>query len=339
MFKAENSRFITMLPRRFSTVADPLLAPLVNPSRSVIVIGFWRTGSTWLMESLGEILRAKLIFEPFNARVPGALALYLPTGRPDWQLNLPTYAPFVAGRLPAGGAAYAHVRAALRGGVRTMFVRQSRRRLGEAFRLRVAVKSVQGHLMAAAAARTFGCPLFILRRDPRAIMASIKQVKWMHIFRQLSLRGQLLGVEDGRAAVFERWSAQITAYEEGDFLQKAAVYWAALEWYLEESTRDLGAQAVTLDYEDLVLNPEPQIARILAACGTVARHAAEGKMSARASASTPHSEMFQPKDPQTRLLGWRSVLTPEEATAVEKIAGSFGLENRLWSPDAGEEKR
>lgn len=40
----------------------------IDPTRTLIINGFWRSGTTWLQKCATDILQAQSIFEPFQAR-------------------------------------------------------------------------------------------------------------------------------------------------------------------------------------------------------------------------------------------------------------------------------
>ncbi len=43
---------------------DLCAAPFVDPSEAVVVTGFWRSGTTWLQQTLARLHNAKTVFEP-----------------------------------------------------------------------------------------------------------------------------------------------------------------------------------------------------------------------------------------------------------------------------------
>jgi|GEM_PF-5149581 len=58
-----NLEFILARQKIFS-VMDRILSRFVKPSENILIFGFWRSGTTLLMEHIEKISHARSYFEP-----------------------------------------------------------------------------------------------------------------------------------------------------------------------------------------------------------------------------------------------------------------------------------
>jgi len=327
--RPKNSDMSFRIKRQAQYLIDSWLAPFIQPRQSILIVGFWRTGSTWLMESLAELLHAKTVFEPFSPRLPEMHTLHQYFKEMHGPRNWHTYLPYYAGVLPSTHPLHAHLDLALRSALKGNSLRLSQQQLPQSFRRRAIVKTVQGQLLVKAVSDTFHPPVILLRRDPRAIMASLQQVKWVDMFDTLSLQNNLLQTHDGREDFFSQWTDQILHFDQQDRFQKIAAYWALLERGLEHNMTPLPGKAVIVNYENLVNDPGAELSRFFEIIHRP--HLAGGTQVTleKSSKSVRLAKQSTTKTSGVRLLGWQKNLTREEIQTVETIAASFGLENRL----------
>ncbi|MFQ5629412.1 MAG: sulfotransferase, partial [bacterium] len=218
---------------------DHAIASQIDPSKSLVVSGFWRSGTTWLQEYLAATLQAKTIFEPFHFLVPGSKNLfrfYRILKKPQGFKEL--FLPYCAARsLQNYPLLMNDFDRALRADLPGPAVRVLRKSVEESRLTRVVVKFTRGQLCLRAAQEAFEMPLIHIYRDPRAVVASMKMTDWFWLFDHLGLQEQLLKVKDGRATVFSVWADAIAEYD-GDKIARIAAYWALSEKYLEDSFSD-----------------------------------------------------------------------------------------------------
>ncbi len=310
---------------------DCLAAPQFDPAETLVVSGFWRSGTTWVQELLAGWLDAKTIFEPFHLYVPQTQGLFMKLGiasrSPEFrELFVPYWPP---NQLEKAEALLVHYRRALKSTLRGRAVRALRAGWAESWRRRIVVKLTRGQLSLAAAQKTFGFPLLHISRDPRAVVASVRMTDWAWLFDHLTPADLLLGGGDGRAALFAGREAEIQAAGNAGAAGRIATYWAALESGLFESG-PTGSTA-RLRYEDLLQSPEAALREALAQVGIDPPTSPLGERRQRASYST--SQGRRKLSTEERLYAWKTVLTPEEIGTITAIAHRFGLGATLLPDD------
>ena len=253
-----------------------------GPTEAVLVSGFWRSGTTWLQTSLAQALRAKTIFEPLDPS--NFLPLHAGHSGPR-RGHIPLSPDELS---PADWAALDR---AFRGisPCRSGFAYLCRDSLAEAFRRRTVIKFVRAQmLLPALIARYSPRATLHLSRHPMAVIASLLSADWSWSFAEVSLPPSLLP----------------TPLRDVPLLaphQKIAALWAVTE---QAALATPGV--IPLRYDDMVLNPEQSMARLLATtgltpCAPVDFH--------RDSPVT--SDGRQGLSAAQRLTSWRSRLSPE----------------------------
>ncbi len=320
--------FRRLIHERVPYGIDHLMAPLLRPSDTLVLSGYWRSGTTWLHESLARLMAAKTVFEPFHFLVPDVHEIFSDqglSGRPAPFLEL--YMPFSGEPLrpPLHGV----FKRALTADIPGRIVRLVRKGPAESLRRRVVVKFVRAHLCLRAAQKTFGMPVIHLYRDPRAVVGSIKRLNWSWLFEHLFLAEQLLEPADGRALYFDRWRAEILDYDRRDTISRIVAHWALTEMFLLDSYRtEPGARIAFLRYEDLCRAPE-RIPEILN--GLMVPHRSRNDFRALDADSFSTSSSRRGASMSDRIGSWKEDLTSSEIARIEAIAEQFGFADRLRS--------
>lgn len=306
---------------------DCRVAAQIDPADSVFMCGFWRSGTTWLQETLVQSLHAKLVFEPLYYPVPDMQAIYAHEQLQDKDKRfLHVFMPYCEGRLE-GHPLYDFFARALRSTLPGRWVRIYRRELAESERTRIVLKCVRSQLCLRAVQNTFGMPVICIHRDPRAVLASLRTIHWFKFFKKISLRKQLLKPADGRAEFFGRWRDEIMHYDQQDVVSRVAAYWALTEKFVQHSYADNRARAVFVSYEDLCRRREKLLAEIFQQLGV--RSAAEDVLQALDNDSSSTVQQRRGASVTERLSGWRNVLSSDESEAIAGIATHFGFADRL----------
>jgi len=310
---------------------DRQVAPQINPKDSLFLCGFWRSGTTWLQESLTNLLEAKLVFEPLFSGVPNVKTIYSQddylAGRKKEFLWL--YLPFCNEATLDGRPLHGVFEQALRSTLAGRWVRIYRHSLAESYRTRVILKCVRAQLCLRAVQNTFGMPVIHIYRDPRAVVASARMTKWKDMFEPLSLRRQLLKPQDGRADFFGQWRDEIMHYDEQGTISRLAAYWALTEKFVQHSFADGRGRIVFVSYEELCRRREKLVLKMLQQLGItpVGKH----DLQALDGDSSSTSQQRRGVSVDERIFGWKKVLSSSEIASIEAIAKYFGFEERLVS--------
>lgn len=303
---------------------DRLIAGIVRPEHAVVVTGFWRSGTTFLLERLTQLLRAKPLFEPFQPELAPYRGI-LDAARPA----VATPQSFDTYFMPYAmtDAMVAYLDRVLRYRLvdqriqrsRTNLTAHGRRPAGVpalimqqwlALRTSVVAKFVRASLLIPALRCYFDGPVFHIRRQPQGVLASFKTADWSAFQpARISLRRLLLDVDDGRAAFFARWQTEIDTLDRGDAWQRLMGYWALTERFV-----DAHAEHYTiLSYEALATG-ELDLAACLAQQGRPPRRTASVAFnSSTTSARRAHLSARE------RAEGWGEVLSQAEIDTVDEV--------------------
>lgn len=302
------------------------MSPHVDLNRTIVVSGFWRSGTTWLQELLAAMIDAKTVFEPFHPLASKPLFEELMPDKSDLFVEL--FMPYCAAEKFGEHALGEFFGKALRADLPGKAIRVLRTSLRQAARRRVVVKVVRAHLCLRGIHDTFSVPIIHVVRDPRAVLASIKMTNWRWLFDHLSLQEQLLEPLDGRAAYFGHWRDDLLEYDRRDLATKITAYWALTESFVrDEFARRHGGRVCFVSYEDLCLGGTARVQAALADLGLGSISAVRRDALARDSFST--SAKRRGLTAEERVYGWRTKLTPVEVSTVEEIVNRFGLTDRL----------
>mgnify|MGYP003649712064 CR=1 FL=1 len=215
-----------------------------NLRNTLLVNGFWRSGTTWLQQTLVDAMDAKSLFEPFS---PAAGHQWDQLGRPVSEASRNVYMPLSDNCLTPRDRIKLHL--ALRGvGTHgyTHFLRHSGNR---AWSRALVVKFTQLGFVLDEVADTHHVPIIHIRRNPAAIYASFKETDWSWRFEDVRFK-QTYSLQD-----FTKGTAE---YERADTLlrfDKSPVHRLAALWSLSERAAQqsiISGKAHLVRYEDIV---------------------------------------------------------------------------------------
>ena len=324
-------------------LGDILNGTLLPPHRRILVNGFWRSGTTWLQETLERMLQARSVFEPFNYHGAAAYNSHrefsikrcLPEFAPpryDYRFaNL--FMPYAPESLTAFPQTQRVIDMALRGQLVMRMYGDRRKSLRDCLTLTVVTKFTRASLCLNAIAQSFGVPIIHVCRDPRAVIASIQTLDGGHFaedsFNQLSLVDQLLKVKDGRYRYFRQWQSDIEAIDQLSAVGRIAAYFCLTERFLEETIRfDHHRNRIMIRYEDLVISHGKAFGEVITALG----FRTQGD---RCDADLPsttdwNNVCHHRRTTQERLLSWQKKLSPYDQGLIEEITQTFNMTHRLW---------
>lgn len=318
-------------------IIDSTFGALLYPSDAILVTGFWRSGTTWLMESIVRAVGAKQMFEPLLPHIPDYETPFFERYEPPDHVKAGGLMPYCSGSLSEFPALRSHLRRSLTGALPGHFVRMTRSsmrenqnrisewralrllyRIQDALRHRVVVKSVRAHLVLDLIIDEFKPAAIHIRRDPRAVVASYQRQKWTSWLRDACLEDLLLTPEDGRRDHFLKWQSQIQNCDAAGYISKIAGYWAAVEKFV-----DRGDAVDHVSYEDLCRESCRPLNEALSENADVT----VSKKDLRGESHT--SGQPDGKQAKRRIYGWKNDLSIEEAREVERVVTSFEMEEYL----------
>jgi len=267
-----------------------------NHTETVFLAGSGRSGTTWLSGLVNHDSGYRQVFEPFH---PGRVEDFRGFGSKQYLRPWDRRERFLA---PA--------RKAVTGGLRSGWTDRggalvSRRRL---------VKDIRANLLLGWLAENFpGMPIVLLMRHPCAVVASRLALGWRDNLDETIAQEDL--VEDHLLPVEERVRAARDPFERHLFL-----------WCIDNHVplRQLSPGAVHLCfYENLVLDPEPELRRLFAFVGRDFDDGVLGKL-ARPSFTSRQGE-------RPSVDGWRSRVSAAQLAKAGEILGLFGLD-RVYGP-------
>jgi hypothetical protein len=281
-----------------------------NPSKTIILAGSGRSGTTWLGDIIAADWRFRIIFEPFDARkVPEAKAA---------GISLRPYCSPQESCLDL----YHFTQRVLAGKVRNPWVDQQGRR---PWAWRLLLKTIRTTLLLGWMDEQFHPPIVYLIRHPGAVVASRRRLGWETHLDVLLAQPNLM--RDYLGPVKQIIEAARTE------VQKQAVMWCV------ENMVPLNQLAhypwLFCTYEHLYQEPEKEAGRLLRDLGlkeTPARRRAIHKLS---HVTQEQSALKTGKDVLT---AWQQEFSAQEVADMAAILCSFGLdlysfESPLPNPD------
>lgn len=323
---------------------DFLSGFFIPRDRQIVINGFWRSGTTWLQESLASKLNARSVFEPlncFNSSVYNSERL-IPIKRCLPEFSPPRYdyafanlfMPFVSDSISKFPTTYKVIDRALRGQMVMRMYGDRHKTLNDCLSSTVVTKFTRASLCLNGIAQSFHVPIIHIYRDPRATITSIQTLEGGNFaegtFNQLSLVDQLLNVEDGRYEYFHRWQSDIEALEKMPITARLAAYICLTERYLEDTFQFKDSlKRLKVCYEQLVLSQEQAFERLALALGF------ESNLPPANPDKPSVTDWNQAKNStistQDRLMSWQKKLSSDDRRLIEEVVATFKMEHRLWA--------
>jgi len=260
-------------------------------TETVFLAGSGRSGTTWLSGLVNHDSGYRQVFEPFH---PGKVEDFRGFGSKQYLRPGDRREEFLE---PARKAVTGQLRSGWtdRGGALVV-----RRRL---------VKDIRANLLLGWLAENFpGMPIVLLMRHPCAVVSSRLALGWRDNLDEAMGQGDL--VEDHLLPVEERIRAARDPFERHLFL-----------WCIDNHVplRQFSPGAIHLCfYENLVLDPEPELRRLFAFVGRDFDDGVLGKLG-RPSFTSRWGE-------RPSVDGWRSRVSGERLEGAVEVLGLFGLD-------------
>jgi len=310
---------------------DKIISPAVRPKESLVLNGFWRSGTTWVQQVLSSALDAKPVFEPFAEKVPHTCR-YLEGV--DSKLLMEEVAkpfmPYVATKSDWPKVLEEVVQDSLISTLdRHHYTYAGRQSYKDSLKRAVVVKFVRGALLLPAITQRFSVPTLHLRRDPRMVIASIcRQPRWGGgLFEDLSLTQQFLKIPDGREHIFEPFYDDIMNADKGSLVEKIATYWAISEWFIQQSDEFHAGRIILAKYEELIVADEVDWLNLLQSLKLQPKKNFSEWGLNRASFTTQKGR--EGLLLERRSNSYNDILTDKDIYLIESIVGKYGLEDAL----------
>lgn len=309
--------------------ADRFVGRSMKWSDLLVVSGFWRSGTTWVMRLAGDMLGARTVFEPLSPK-SGALTVtgtegHAPGGRSGREIYMPCVS--VDGDLEEWAAA-ALVGAA-RGAFSDAWTQRERRGYATLFSGTVVLKEVRLSLCLPWLQECMpGCGVLHVMRDPRSVIAGIlRRPGWAAgAFEDIDLNSQLID-RQVRCGVFDAaLKERLSEYERASAVERLAAYWCATQHVAVKALGRKNGRYRVVSYERLVLEWEKEMCDTLATMG----YARVRGSRVRSDATTTTDPNRRDISAQARLSSWRSTLTGGQVESVERVVHRFGMQSWLY---------
>jgi len=311
---------------------DGILAGRHDQEKAFLVYGFWRSGTTLLMERVAELTRSRSFFEPLLLKVP---ATWPEKYR---RLNSPELHRFtIPHELLAHPCTYVSTDTGdsgldpfledmLAGKMSTRWTRKSRH-LRNSFSPDMTIKMVRANLLAAYLEQRFGCRSIFIIRHPGAIMASVTR-RQRHGSRRDGIETGLMSHEfldailSQKSLVADHLGPHMDLIRKwnSDGFNRMVLSWAILNYVPLKQIRDDQFHPLLIRFEEYVLDADMG--------GKLAKHfGVEGLLSeedhlSRNSATVQVSR--RGVDPITRLFSWKDELSETQIQIIYEICSGFG---------------
>lgn len=313
--------------KRLSYLIDNQTRWVIKPKNTIVINGFWRSGTTWILQIFSEIFNGKSIFEPLH-----------------WKVKEYKYILDNIGTLPSNEIGYykmyypsydnienypilkRYLKKIIYSNIKENWIRRGRNKDFKLSQTPI-IKFVRGHLILSYFYNNYNATLFHVIRDPRAIYASLKRNNWGQFLSEISLASLLLEPIDERRIFYNRYNELIRKFDkEEDVTTKIIAYWALTELYIEEIKNLYNIYII--NYENLVNNGYKHLTEILPNNLYININTTNNILE-KNSATTQSNRLIT--SPFSRINSWKYELTKSEIKDINRIVDLFGLQNRLYN--------
>lgn len=300
--------------------ADKATSTLINFSESIVIGGFWRSGTTVLLKLIGDASKGKTVFEPLHPNSPNYADLY-----PNFDKNtLKIYHPLPDENIFNQKKGTVFLKDCLTGNMSASWTRRERQSLWESLRTRTVVKTVRGSLLLPLLEETFGIwPIYILR-DPRAVVASVTRKNWGQFLENFSLKKYFLELPSCRENLFSKYKEMINEYENRSLESRISLMYAILI----STWRDISSTNTQfVSYENLIVNPQKTLDPVIDHLNLKSSTSLSSILSQETSTT---SYWRQGSSKNERLFGWKDELSKDTIEEIEAVFQKINLEEIMY---------
>ena len=297
-------------------------------NRVILIAGFWRSGTTWLQESVSQMLSANTVFEPFDPKVKDYVSTVVPTFLPNDQSINAYHMPFCSTNLrQANPILYQYLENCFTAKVAGHWIRTLRTSPLDSFRPFMTVKLVRAQLCLWSIYQEFSCPIIYITRDPRAVISSYQRKNWSSFFDSPFLEDTLLKPQDGRYHFFEKRKEEILRADRSTTLIRTVTFWALLERYVQDYFSLESDNICFLNYEKLVEGQYDDLINFLR------KNDFNCSISDSSNPFLPDSKTTitsrKGLNSKDRIFSWKKDLQEDEIKQIESIVSYYDLEHYL----------
>jgi len=308
---------------------DKILNVGIKHSNSVLVNGFWRSGTTFLMEMLSKKLGAKYVFEPLDtsAELLTTQQIIFSYYSSFESTESKVFFPFSENHIERTSSLFKTLNHSLRGDVYGKRITPINKALNDVLKRKIVLKSVRCHLALNGISNTFNIPVIIIHRDPRSVLASLKRNDWGGKWiKSLSLKNELLSKNDGRIKYFQQMKDLISYYDRFPKYKRAIAYWGFITKYIVDLKNE---DFIQIDYNSFAEKPNEILNKIFMARQhfKIFRNYKEYVPNNFESFTT--NEKRFGLDLNSRLFSWKNELSLKEINFVEEMVRKLSLESKI----------
>ncbi len=312
--------------RNYWEIIDKFFSNKVHPNESIIINGFWRSGTTFIMEQIEKIVGARSYFEPLGMEVS------------EMKKHFPTEIIHLPDKVKRISYPYIDVRKQksemdlffqkmITGQISTKWTRKSRK-LSNVFKRTIIIKLVRGNLIVAYLVKKYNCHNIFIIRHPCGVVASvirmdsnkptirgIRTILESENFINILLCQQSL-VNDYLSPFVDH----IKKWNTNPF-NRIVLSWALLNYVPLKQISDGDYNPFLIEYERFVLQ-ENSVLDISDYLGTGLDRIADNDYLNVDSVTVKKVRKAIP--PKQRVISWTNELNPKQINEIYNICEGFG---------------
>ena len=293
------------------------------PADAIVVSGFWRSGTTLLLETLANLTGARSFFEPLHFRVPRARPFHGPhLFEARGRLQSETYPYLSPGQATSSMDEF--LDAMLCGELSHPWTRKARG-TRQLISRQIIVKLVRGNLLLAYLEARFRPTTFFIFRHPAAVVASLRRgAANLGIYSSPEFLNILLEQSALRADFLANREDHVRRWSDSPLHRLTLVHAIANAVPLAQIDAGL-CHPCHLSFEELTLQPTATLDRIVAhlEAQDIKSRAFRPTVSLGVDSLTTKRER-ENVPAWERCFSWKNELTTQEIDSIQSICAGFG---------------
>lgn len=314
---------INVLLDQFPHINDERL-----PRSSLLINGFWRSGTTISQDIFSEALKAKSYFEPFEPGRVGQSRYIFDFAR-TYELDTSNRA-FISVLMPhikrdgdRDDGLWQYLDSIILGGFSHPGLVRNRKSAIEGLRQAKCVKFVRAHFILKDLWERYNIPIVHIRRHPFSVIASVIRVDgWnQNGFNEIDIH-QLLKlnlpfIREANPTLFERMVRFPKTLRR---IENIAAYWCISEIIADQTIRQLDGTSKVIQFESLMACRNDAIAELFQHLNLSRNNAISSSHFTRMSKTSHGDSHHRDYDPS---LSYKAVLKPEDISCIIDVCDYF----------------